>query len=128
MKKSELQLKTDAALINQSKPTKRILEVALTAPEASGSRDVVPLNLALVIDRSGSMSDGKLEQVKVAMSQILDLLRPADSVSIIDYDDRISVTAESGSVTPAAREEMKQAVRYLEPRGARPGWRLAARL
>ena len=118
MKKSELQLKTDAALINQSKPTKRILEVALTAPEASGSRDAVPLNLALVIDRSGSMSDGKLEQVKVAVSQILDLLRPADSVSIIDYDDRISVTAESGSVTPAAREEMKQAVRYLEPRGA----------
>ena len=43
MKKSELQLKTDAALINQSKPTKRILEVALTAPESSGSRDAVPL-------------------------------------------------------------------------------------
>ena len=117
MKIPQLSIKTDAALINQGKPTRRILEVALSAPEASGNRDATPLNLALVIDRSGSMSDGKLEQVKSAVGQILDLLRPIDSAAIVDYDDRVTVTAESGSVTPASREEMKQAVNHLEPRG-----------
>ncbi len=114
---NQLKLKTDAPLVSMSKPTKRILEVEFTASEFSGNRESTPLNLALVIDRSGSMEGGKLEQVKVAVSQILDLLRPADSAAIVDYDDRVTVTAESGSVTPSAREEMKAAVNRLEPRG-----------
>jgi len=117
MKKTELKLKNDVALIHRGKPTKRVLEVELTAPESSGARDATALNLALILDRSGSMADGKLEQVKAAVQQILDLLRPADSVAIVDYDDQVSITAESDSVTPGAREEMKQAVRSLRPRG-----------
>lgn len=113
----QLKLKTDAPLVSLTKPTKRILEIEFTAPESSGKRESTSLNLALVIDRSGSMDGGKLEQVKVAVSQILDLLRPADSAAIVDYDDRVTITAESGSVTPSARGEMKAAVNRLEPRG-----------
>ncbi len=117
MKTPQLKLKADAPLVSMTKPTKRILEIEFTAPEAGSNRESTPLNLALVIDRSGSMEGGKLDQVKVAVSQILDLLRPTDSVAIVDYDDRVTVTAESGSVTPSAREEMKAAVNRLEPRG-----------
>lgn len=118
MKTSELFLRTEAQLIHSDKPSSRILEVTISAPEASGKRDAAPLNLALVIDRSGSMSDGKLEQVKAAVQQILDLLRPVDSAAIVDFDHLVTVTAESASITPAARNEMKARVNSLHPRGS----------
>ncbi len=117
MKVPNLILKTDSPLIAIDKPTSRILEIEFTAPESSGSRESTPLNLALVIDRSGSMDGGKLAQVKVAVAQILDLLRPADSVAIVDYDDQVTITAESPAVTPTARDEMKALVNRLRPRG-----------
>ena len=81
MQAAQLTIRTDSQLISNSVPTSRILEIELTAPEAQLGRESTPLNLALVIDRSGSMSGGKLEQAKVAVRQILDLLRPVDSVT-----------------------------------------------
>jgi len=118
MQVPHLILKTDARLISSSVPTSRILEIELTAPGASRDRESTPLNLALVIDRSGSMSGGKLEQAKVAVRQILDLLRPCDGVSIVDFDNFVTIDAEVNSVTPGAREEIMAGVNRLQPRGS----------
>lgn len=114
----QLKLKTDAQLIATTLPSSRILEIELKAPEARQGSASTPLNLALVIDRSGSMASGKLEQAKAAVSQILELMRPADSATIVDYDDQVTVTAESSSITAAARTEMMHAVNRLHPRGS----------
>jgi Ca-activated chloride channel family protein len=43
----------------------------------------------LVIDRSGSMSGQKIEQVKAALKHILNNLRPGDLFNVIAYDDRV---------------------------------------
>lgn len=118
MNTPQLKLKTDAQLIATSIPTSRILEIELSAPPARKGSESTPLNLALVIDRSGSMAEGKLEQAKAAVSQILELMRPADSAAIVDYDDQVNVTAESSSITAAARAEMMHAVNMLRPRGS----------
>jgi len=118
MQAPQLTIRTDAQLISNSVPTSRILEIELTAPEAQLGRESTPLNLALVIDRSGSMGGGKLEQAKIAVRQILDLLRPTDSVSIIDFDNIVTVDAEVSSVTPAARSEMIASVNHLQARGS----------
>jgi len=117
MNTMQLNLKSDTGLISNSVPTNRILEIELIAPEASGSHDAAPLNLALVIDRSGSMAGGKLEQAKAAVSQILDLMRPKDSVSIVDYDSEVRLTTESDSVTDAARRNLKSALFELHTGG-----------
>ena len=51
-----------------------------------------PLNLALVIDRSGSMgARGKLVYAKKAAGILVDNLKATDLLSIVEYDDRITV-------------------------------------
>lgn len=57
----------------------------------------MPLNLCLVIDRSGSMEGEPLEYVKRACGHVVDQLDPNDILSIVTFDDRAEV------VMPARR-------------------------
>ena len=68
-----LKLSPDSVLVKRTIETKRIIEVSLKAPVAASSKTRTPVNLALVIDRSGSMADEKLEYVKQAAGHVLDL-------------------------------------------------------
>lgn len=118
MKTLSIKLKSDAVLISKDSETQRILELELTAPESKGEKDSAPLNLALVIDRSGSMSGGKLEQAKLAAEQVLSLLRPKDSISLVSYDNIVNVLAETDSVTPSSFEELTHALNQVRSGGS----------
>jgi Ca-activated chloride channel family protein len=48
-----------------------------------------PLNVALVLDRSGSMSGEKIEQAKRAAIRVVEGLRKTDRLSFVIYDDQI---------------------------------------
>lgn len=52
-----------------------------------------PLNLSLVLDRSSSMGGGKLEAVKEAAILLVQRLAPTDTLSVVAYDDRVTVIA-----------------------------------
>lgn len=54
-----------------------------------GSR--TPMNLCLVIDRSGSMEGQPLEYVKQACSHVVDLLTPNDVLSIVTFEEMVEV-------------------------------------
>jgi Ca-activated chloride channel homolog len=76
-----------------------------------------PVNLALVLDRSGSMADrGKLEYLKAAAARILDELEPSDVLSIVEYDDRITVLWPAGPV--GSPRLVKGLIDGLTPRGS----------
>jgi Ca-activated chloride channel family protein len=75
-----------------------------------------PLNIALVIDRSGSMgNEHKLDFVKSAVVSLLDHLGPNDVFSLIAFDDtaQILVPAQRG----ANRDRIKQQIAALAPGG-----------
>ncbi len=78
MKPIKILLKSDCSRIQRDAPTERILEIAVKAPAVTSQKERLPFNLALVIDRSGSMSGQKLEQVKSAVGRILELLNAND--------------------------------------------------
>jgi Ca-activated chloride channel homolog len=76
-----------------------------------------PLNVSLVLDRSGSMSDeGKIEYLKRAAKLAVDRLGTTDTLSIVEYDDQITV------MWPAKRvgnlSEVKSMIDGLDPRGS----------
>ena len=56
----------------------------VTAVEVPGSKRA-PVNLALVIDRSGSMSGTKIEQARRAALRLVDLLDEHDRLAIVHY-------------------------------------------
>ncbi len=51
----------------------------------------LPLCLALIIDRSGSMEGEPLAYVKQAANQLVDLLGPEDLLTIITFEDTVEV-------------------------------------
>ena len=67
-----------------------LVSVAATTLEQMQSAPL-PVSLAIVIDRSGSMSDGPLEDAKRVVATIIRGLRPVDRVAIVAYDDKVTI-------------------------------------
>ena len=66
-----------------------------------------PLDLALVIDRSGSMSGDKIRAVKTAALEFVNGLQPEDTVTLISYSN----TVQQHTTRLPADEEGKAALR-----------------
>jgi Ca-activated chloride channel family protein len=95
-------------------------QVAFLLVEARASESLAamprrPLNLALVLDRSGSMRGPRLQHMKIAIKQIIDHLTPDDILSIITYDDTVHVVAPAAPV--ADPEALAGAVEMIEHGG-----------
>jgi Ca-activated chloride channel family protein len=77
----------------------------------------LPLNLSVVVDRSGSMSEAsKLDSVKQALYKLIDQLDEGDRLSIVLFDDRVDVLVEPSLVTD--RTKLKNAVAGIYARNA----------
>lgn len=76
----------------------------------------IPLNLSLVIDRSGSMSGDKIKFVKEAAKFAVDNLTPDDYVSIVAYDDVVEILQQATRVTD--KQSIKNKIDKLYDRGS----------
>lgn len=97
--------------------------IRLQAPPAPDAGTRTPLDLALVLDRSSSMSGEPLAEAKRCAAQIVDHLGPRDRVAIVSYDDQVAVDWTSAPVTD--REAVKRAIAGIETRGTtalHAGW------
>jgi Ca-activated chloride channel family protein len=65
------------------------LKIAVTGNQLKNDRP--PVNVALVIDRSGSMGGQRIQQAKQAALMAIDMLRPDDIVSLVAYDNDAEV-------------------------------------
>lgn len=72
-----------------------------------------PLNLCLVIDRSGSMEGPPLDYVKQACNHVVDLLAPDDVLSIVTFEETVDVVMPPQRVTN--RQAIKDGIQRIMP-------------
>ncbi len=86
-----------------------------------------PVHVALVIDRSGSMSGMQLDITKAAVAQFIRSLGPDDRVAVIAYDDEVQLL----SPMAAPSEDLARRVEQLEVGGSTNlygGWVAGAKM
>jgi len=114
----QLTLNSEQTLIARDIPSQRVLEISVHAPTMATQKSRPPLNLALVIDRSGSMSGEKLEYVKQAASYVVDRLEDNDRCALVAYDDQVYLLSPSKQMSVANRVEMKELIRTIRIGGS----------
>ncbi len=90
--------------------------VAPAKPADLGETPRAPLDLALVIDRSSSMSGRPIEAALESAARIVRGLRSDDRVTIVAFDDRIEVVQSLVEVTD--REALIQRIKSIDARGS----------
>lgn len=106
---------------------KRLLLVQAVAEDRGMSADAPALNVAVVLDRSGSMSGANLDAAKQASAALIRSLRPSDRVAIVAYDNHVDVLAP---LSPPS-EGLARLVETLRPGGSTAlysGWVTGAKL
>ena len=78
-----------------------------------GGSSRTPLNLCLVIDRSGSMEGPPLDYVKQACSYVVDMLGPNDVLSIVTFEESVDVLMPPQRVTN--KQPIKDGIQRLMP-------------
>ena len=95
------------------------IQIQVVAPDVPVIRiDRPRLNLALVIDRSGSMAEArKLDFVKTAAHHLVDMMGPDDLLSIVTYSQRVDIAWPSRPVG-RDREALHRIISGLYPGGS----------
>ena len=73
-----------------------------------------PMNVALVMDRSGSMAGDKIEHTKAAARRLVNVLGDRDRVAIISYGSDVTVDFYSQPVNDSTRMSLFRAINNIQ--------------
>ena len=104
--------------------------VRVQAPDANPHqvKERPPYHLALVIDRSSSMSGEPLEEARRCAGYIVDQLKPADRAALVQFDNHVEVLAPARPV--GDRKTLHAALDTIDAGGMtnlHGGWEAGAR-
>lgn len=91
------------------------VKISLEGLPLGGGAERVPLNVALVLDRSGSMGGEKLRQAREAALTALDYLHADDLFSLVTYDSNVRVLVPATRV--GDRYELRRAIESIRAGG-----------
>ena len=100
----ELTVKPERGVIPEKGPRQTVVQIEVKA-RPSGRKRTSPVNLALVLDRSGSMAGAKLEKARQAAAVAVDQLEADDYFSLVVYDDDVEV------LVPPQKVKDKEAIK-----------------
>ncbi|MBP1704624.1 MAG: hypothetical protein H6Q36_363 [Chloroflexi bacterium] len=117
-----LEIRQDRHYIRSASRSTRHLLVRVVAPAGDRRAERLPITVALVLDRSGSMAGLKIGLAKQAVDRALSAIDDRDRFAVVVYDDQIDVVA---GLAPAAREAKDRARERLGAIDARGTTNLA---
>ncbi|MHC4552217.1 MAG: vWA domain-containing protein [Planctomycetota bacterium] len=92
------------------------LRVGLTGCEPKILSERVPVNVAIVIDKSGSMSGEKIQKAKEAAILAVHRLKSTDIVSVVLYDSDVQVLVPATKLTK--KEQIIRQIRTVNAGGS----------
>lgn len=111
-----LTAETDRAILTANEKQTVFLRVGLTGCDDEFFKERRPVNVAIVIDKSGSMSGEKIEKAKEAAITALYRLSSNDIASVIVYDNEAQVLVPATKMTQ--KESIARQIRQIRADGS----------
>jgi Ca-activated chloride channel family protein len=99
--------------ILRSQQGETFLMLEVTGAGSGAAKAAAPVNLALAIDRSGSMKGTRIQNAINAATVAVDRLNDGDVVSVVTFDTRTSVVVPPSVIGPGVRERVNADVRSI---------------
>lgn len=94
---------------------KAYLKISLTGFDLERPEDRAPVNIAMVLDKSGSMTGDKILRAREAAWMAIDRLGAEDIVSVVVYDSTVNVIVPATKASD--RDTIRQAIHQIEAYG-----------
>jgi Ca-activated chloride channel family protein len=110
--------RTDRQLVRTTGGSIRYALLEFAAPRLERTSDRPPVNLAFVLDRSGSMNGAKIALGKSAIQNALARLDDRDRFALIAYDDVVEMVTEGTPATAEAKSAALERLARIDARGS----------
>ncbi|PIE25366.1 MAG: hypothetical protein CSA60_00720 [Neptuniibacter caesariensis] len=94
---------------------KAFIKIALEGQQLEQAQERIPANIAIVLDKSGSMQGEKLFRAKEAAIMAINRLNSNDIVSIVSYDSRVNVVVPATKVSDS--RSIAKAINRIQANG-----------
>ncbi len=111
-----LRIEPDRKYLVAGSPQEVVVKIDLSGVRDRSRTRRTPLNLAVVLDRSGSMTGAKIEKARQAAMAVLDRLGPEDYFSLVTYSDTAEVV-----IYPQQNEDkgrIREKIARIQPGGS----------
>lgn len=118
MKNLNLNIVSDKDLISKDQATERVFQLSYNATESTKKIERMPMNLSVIIDRSGSMHGGKLSYARKAARHLVSLMTSNDFLSVVTFDDVVDVVVPSLRMTAENKATATNAISAIQSGGS----------
>lgn len=112
----QLNLELAKPVVLASTPQTAYLKVGIIGSAEDLEKNRAPVNMAIVLDRSGSMQGEKIMHARQAAEMLINRLSPNDIVALVTYSDTVMVDIPATKLTD--RTDLRNRIRAIQAGGS----------